>query len=282
MPEHRPICENHQEHSMPTHEFDHKEALRHESWRVFRIMSEFVDAIDTMARIAPAVSVFGSARTLPTNRYYQLAVECGRKLVEKDFAVITGGGPGIMEAANKGALDAKGTSVGLNISLPMEQQPNPYQNVELDFRYFFIRKVMFVKYARGFIIFPGGFGTMDEFFESLTLIQTLKVVPFPVVLIGTDFWQDLLKWMRKVMDEQFQTISPEDFDLFSLTDDVDEAVNIIYETHIGKRKIAERLPRFEGDEEELRTGEGTRGGLKPRKSGLGRRHHHDGSEDSAI
>jgi len=267
---------------MTTDEFDHKEALRHESWRVFGIMSEFVDAIDTMARIGPAVSVFGSARTPVANRYYQLAVECGRKLVERDFAVITGGGPGIMEAANKGAHDAQGTSVGLNISLPMEQDPNRYQNVELDFRYFFIRKVMFVKYARGFIIFPGGFGTMDEFFESLTLIQTLKVVPFPVVLIGTEFWSGLLQWMRSVMDEQFQTISPEDFDLFSLTDDVEEAVNIIYETHIGKRTIAERLPRFPSDDEDVRTGEGTRGGLKPRKSGLGRRHHHHEDGEAAA
>ncbi|TVQ55171.1 MAG: TIGR00730 family Rossman fold protein [Phycisphaerales bacterium] len=262
-------------------EAEHKEALRHESWRVFRIMSEFVDAIDTMTRIEPAVSVFGSARTPPEDRYYQLAVDCGRKLVKKDFAVITGGGPGIMEAANKGAIEADGTSVGLNISLPMEQMPNPYQNVELDFRYFFIRKVMFVKYARGFIIFPGGFGTMDEFFESLTLIQTLKIVPFPVVLVGSDFWSGLLDWMRKVMDEKFHTISPTDFDLFHLTDDVDEAVNIVYETHIGKRKVAESLPRFDHDEE-VRTGEGTRGGIKPRKHGLSRRQHELGQDDQAI
>jgi uncharacterized protein (TIGR00730 family) len=206
---------------------DHKESLRHESWRIFRIMSEFVEAIDTLARIGPAVSVFGSARTPATDRYYPLAVTCGEKLVEKGFAVITGGGPGIMEAANKGAHQKGGTSVGLNISLPMEQLPNTFQNVELDFRYFFVRKVMFVKYARGFIIFPGGFGTMDEFFESLTLMQTLKIAPFPVVLIGTEFWSGMLDWIRKTMDQEFKTISPEDFNMFHLTDSVDEAVDIV-------------------------------------------------------
>ncbi|MCA9296636.1 MAG: LOG family protein, partial [Phycisphaerales bacterium] len=140
---------------------NHKEALRNESWRVFRIMSEFVEAFETLSRLGPAVSVFGSARTDPSDPIYAQAVACGRKLVEADYSVITGGGPGVMEAANKGASEAGGTSVGLNIALPMEQAPNPYQNVEIDFRYFFIRKVMFVKYANGFVIFPGGFGTMD-------------------------------------------------------------------------------------------------------------------------
>lgn len=248
------------------HTEDHKEALRHESWRVFRIMSEFVESLETLVRVGPAVSVFGSARTPSADRYYSLAVDCGRKLVEKDFAVITGGGPGIMEAANKGAVDAGGTSVGLNIALPMEQVPNRYQNVEVDFRYFFIRKVMFVKYACGFIIFPGGFGTMDEFFESLTLMQTLKIVPFPVVLIGNDFWAGLVEWMRATLHDQFQTIGTEDFDLFHLTDDVDEAVRIVYETHIGLRKAGPRLPRFAGDEE-AKQGEGTRLGIEPRKGG---------------
>ena len=245
---------------------DHKNALRHESWRMLRILSEFVEAIETMAHQPPAVSVFGSARTPPDDRYYKLAVECGAKLVEKQFAVITGGGPGIMEAANKGAAEAGGTSVGLNIALPMEQMPNPYQNVELDFRYFFIRKVMFVKYARGFVIFPGGFGTMDEFFESLTLMQTLKVVPFPVILIGSDFWSGLLDWVRSSMQEAFNTISVNDLNMFHLTDDVDEAVQIVYETHIGKRKAAEWLPRFTSDED-VPTGEGTRAGVEPRKGG---------------
>jgi len=262
-------------------DIDHKDALRHESWRVFRIMSEFVEALETMVRIGPAVSVFGSARTPKDDRYYALADECGRKLVERDFAVITGGGPGIMEAANKGAAEAGGTSVGLNIALPMEQVPNPYQNVEVDFRYFFIRKVMFVKYARGFIIFPGGFGTMDEFFESLTLMQTLKVVPFPVVLIGSDYWQGLIDWMRNVMFEQFETIGAEDFDLFHLTDDVDEAVKIVYETHIGKRTAGPRLPRFAGDEE-AREGEGTREGIEPRKGGRLREQYEIPPDEPAI
>jgi uncharacterized protein (TIGR00730 family) len=246
-----------------THEFD-KDALRHESWRVLRILSEFVEAIETMAQIGPAISIFGSARTPPDNDYYRLAVQCGARLVDKDFAVITGGGPGIMEAANRGAAEAGGNSVGLNIALPLEQMPNSYQNVELDFRYFFIRKVIFVKYSSGFIIFPGGFGTMDEFFESLTLIQTLKIVPFPVVLIGTAFWEGLLGWMRTMMVEQYQTLSPGDFELFHLTDDIDEAVQIIHDTYTGKRKAAASLPRFATDEEVL-TGEGTRSGISPRK-----------------
>jgi hypothetical protein len=245
---------------------DHKEALRHEAWRMFRILSEFVDATETMVRIGPAVSVFGSARTVPGDPNYDMAVECGHRLVRKNFAVITGGGPGIMEAANRGAAEAGGRSVGLNISLPMEQVPNPFQNVELNFRYFFIRKVMFVKYAKGFIIFPGGFGTMDEFFESLTLIQTLKIVPFPVVLIGAHFWTGLLDWIRRTMGEQYRTISPGDFDLFHLTDNVAEAVEIVYESHIGVRQVARNLPRFTSDED-VPTGEGTRIGVEPRKGG---------------
>jgi uncharacterized protein (TIGR00730 family) len=244
-----------------------RETLGQESWRVFRVMSEFVDAFETLAKVGPAISIFGSARVQPEDRYYQMAVKCGAGLVARDFAVITGGGPGIMEAANKGAAEAGGTSVGLNISLPMEQAANPYQNVELDFRYFFIRKVMFVKYAQGFINFPGGFGTMDEFFESLTLIQTLKVVPFPVVLIGSDFWSGLVGWMRDVMERQFHNISPEDIDLFHLTDDVDEAIDIMHETHLGKRRAASWLPRFETDHVEVEMGEGTRLGVEPRRGG---------------
>ena len=253
-------------------EISHKEALRHEAWRVFRVMSEFVDAFETLATVGPAVSVFGSSRTPSTDRYYQMATRCAAKLVEKDFAVITGGGPGVMEAANKGAAEAGGTSVGLNISLPREQVPNAYQNVEVNFRYFFIRKVMFVKYARAFIIFPGGFGTMDEFFESLTLMQTLKVVPFPVILMGTDFWSGLIDWLRTVLHERFHTVSAEDFELFHLTDDEDEAIRIVYETHIGKRKAASRLPRFVSDEA-VPTGEGTRLGVEPRRGGRTRQEY---------
>ncbi|MCA9285111.1 MAG: TIGR00730 family Rossman fold protein [Phycisphaerales bacterium] len=262
------------------HESDHKDRLRHESWRVFRIMSEFVEAFDTLARIGPAVSVFGSARTLPADPYYQAAVRCGALLTARGFAVITGGGPGIMEAANKGAVEAQGMSVGLNIALPMEQRPNPYQNVELDFRYFFIRKVMFVKYARGFVIFPGGFGTMDEFFESLTLIQTLKIVPFPVVLIGREFWSGLLDWMRQTLDSRYHTISPQDMDLFHLTDEVEEAVDIVHETYLGRRTVGEWLPRFRGDAE-TEGGEGTRRGIMPRRGGT-LREDFGGSDEPAI
>ena len=245
---------------------DHKQALQNESWRVLRIMAEFIDSFETLAELGPAVSVFGSSRLPTVHSDYQLAVKCGAALVEKNFAVITGGGPSIMEAANKGAIEAGGTSVGLNIALPMEQLPNPYQNVELNFRYFFIRKVMFVKYARGFVIFPGGFGTMDEFFESLTLIQTLKVVPFPVVLIGKDFWSGLIDWMKSTMLTRYETVAAEDFDLFTLTDDVNEAVDIIYDNYTGKRKVAQKLPRFASDDE-VATGEGTRRGIEPRKGG---------------
>ncbi|MDX1565787.1 MAG: TIGR00730 family Rossman fold protein, partial [Phycisphaeraceae bacterium] len=197
-----------------------------ELWRIFRIISEFVDGFDVLEGIGPAVSVFGSARTEPEAREYQMAVECGRKLVEKKFAVITGGGPGVMEAANKGAFEAGGTSIGLNISLPFEQLANPYQTHELTFRYFFVRKVMFVKYAKAFVIFPGGFGTMDEFFESMTLIQTNKIRPFPVVLIDTKFWSGLIDWIRETMLERYKTISPEDMDRFIITDDLDEAIGM--------------------------------------------------------
>ncbi len=257
----------------------HKEALQHEAWRVLRIMSEFVESFETLAELGPSVSVVGSSRLGSEDDYYKLAVKCGAALVAKEFAVITGGGPSIMEAANKGALEAGGTSVGLNISLPLEQVPNAYQNVELNFRYFFIRKVMFVKYAQGFVIFPGGFGTMDEFFESLTLIQTLKVVPFPVVLIGRDFWGGLLDWMQQTMLERFKTVGVEDFDLFQLTDDVDEAVAIIHDNFTGKRKVAQKLPRFVSDDEEVETGEGTRTGVEPRKGGRLREKYEQSSEE---
>lgn len=229
-------------------------------------MGEFVEGIDTMANVGPAISVFGSARTPEDDPYYIQAADCGRKLVRRGFAVITGGGPGIMEAANRGAAEEGGKSVGLNISLPHEQVPNPYQNVEINFRYFFVRKVMFVKYASGFIIFPGGFGTLDEFFESLTLMQTLKIVPFPVVLIGRDYWSGLLDWFKSTLDTKYATISPTDFDLFTLTDDVDEAVTICEDCLTGRRQAGAALPRFVTDETEP-TGEGTRLGVPPRKRG---------------
>jgi len=235
-----------------------------ESWRALRILSEFVEAVDALGTIGPAVSVFGSARTPPETRYYDMARECGRMLVEHGFAVITGGGPGIMEAANRGAREANGTSVGLNIALPFEQVPNPYQTVELEFRYFFIRKVMFVKYARGTIIFPGGFGTLDEVFESLTLMQTLKIRPMPVVLVGRSYWEGLLRWFREVLVAEHRAIDADDFHLFHLTDDVGEAVELVHAVSEGRRAWAANLPRFPEDEAGP-SGEGTREGVLPRK-----------------
>jgi hypothetical protein len=217
---------------MNNHETEEEEmkreiALSRETWRLFRILSEFVEGFDVMSNVGAGITVFGSARTKPGEPYYEQAVECGRLICEKHFAVITGGGPGIMEAANKGAHDCGGRSVGLNIDLPFEQVPNPYQTHKLDFRYFFVRKVMFLKYSCGFIIFPGGFGTMDECFETLTLMQTMKIHPFPMVLIGHDFWDGLVDWMRATLAEKFETISPKDLDLFTVTDDIEEAVKII-------------------------------------------------------
>jgi len=237
-----------------------------ESWRALRILSEFVEAADTLAGIGSAVSIFGSARTAPGTRYYEMARSCGRMLVEHDYAVITGGGPGIMEAANRGAHEAGGVSVGLNIALPHEQVPNPYQNVELEFRYFFIRKVMFVKYARGTIIFPGGFGTLDEVFESLTLMQTLKIRPMPVVLVGRGYWEGLLRWFREVLIAEHGAIDEQDFHLFHLTDDVKDAVDLVHQVVQGKRAWAANLPRFPEDAA-VPTGEGTREGVLPRKRG---------------
>ncbi len=198
-----------------------------ETWRIFRIMAEFVDGIDVMSRVGPAVSVFGSARTPKDTPIYQQARALAAALVREQLAVITGGGPGVMEAANRGAAEAGGTSVGLNIWLPHEQAPNPYQNVELEFHYFFVRKVMFLKYARAMVCFPGGFGTLDELFETLTLLQTKKAPAMQVVLMGSAFWAPLVDWLRITLLERERTISPEDLDLFLLTDDVEEAVATI-------------------------------------------------------
>ncbi len=222
-------------------------ALSFEAWRAMRIMSEFVDGIDALAPLGPAVTLFGSARLGPDSDAYQQAVQCAKLFAKRGYAVITGGGPGIMEAGNKGAMEAGGVSVGLNITLPHEQDPNEFQNIEISFRYFFIRKVMFVKYARGFVIFPGGFGTLDETFELLTLMQTLKIAPQPVILIGTQFWEGLLRWMNDTLLARHATISQEDFDLFHLTDDVEEAVRVITEVHAGHREWAPGLPRFKPD-----------------------------------
>jgi len=197
-----------------------------ESWRIFRIMAEFVEAIETLSRVKHAVSIFGSARTKPDDPYYQKAELLARRLAEKGFGVITGGGPGVMAAANKGAAEAGGQSVGMNIRLPFEQKPNPYANVSIDYKYFFIRKVMFVKYAVAYVILPGGFGTMDELFEALTLIQTKRIKGFPVILMGSEYWKGLFDWLRKTMLRDSK-ISPDDLELFQMIDDPDEAVKHI-------------------------------------------------------
>lgn len=197
-----------------------------ESWRIFRIMAEFVDAIETLSGINHAVSIFGSARVKAGESYYEKTVVLARLLAKEGFSVITGGGPGIMEAANKGAAEGGGKSVGMNIRLPFEQKPNPYANIHIDYKYFFIRKVMFVKYAVAYIILPGGFGTLDELFEALTLIQTRRIKSFPVILMGTAYWQGLLDWLKGSLLANGM-ILPEDLDLIHVIDDPDEAVRHI-------------------------------------------------------
>ncbi len=204
------------------------EIKTNDSWAIFKIMSEFVEAFDKLAVIGPCVSIFGSARTPQDNNYYILAEEIAYKLTQHGYGVITGGGPGIMEAANKGAKRGGGKSVGLNIDLPFEQSSNPYidKDKNLDFEYFFVRKVMFVKYAQGFIVLPGGFGTLDELFEAITLIQTQKIGHFPIVLVGKDYWKGLIDWFKNTMLAQ-KNISAEDLDLYILVDNADEAVTEI-------------------------------------------------------
>lgn len=197
-----------------------------ESWRLFRIISEFTEGFEELSDIGFAVTLFGSARTKPNDPYYQAAEEIAGLLAEEGFAIISGGGPGIMEAANKGGAEHGATSVGLNIELPFEQVANDYQNLSLEFRYFFARKVMFVKYSMGYVCMPGGFGTLDEFFESLTLMQTNKIYRMPLVLFGIEFWEGLLGWMRSKLIER-GTIAMEDFDLITLTDDPREVVAIM-------------------------------------------------------
>ena len=197
-----------------------------ESWRVFRIMAEFVDAIEELSQIKHAVSIFGSARGTPLDEYYQKTEQLARLLAQEGFSVITGGGPGIMEAANKGAAEGGGTSVGMNIHLPFEQTPNSYANVRIDYKYFFIRKVMFVKYAMAYVILPGGFGTMDELFEALTLIQTKRIRSFPVILMGSDYWSGLIDWIKKTMLREGK-ISQEDIDLCQVIDEPEDVVKHI-------------------------------------------------------
>ena len=200
-----------------------------ETWRVFRIMAEFVEGFELLKDVAPAVTIFGSAQVKRDTREYENAVTLAEKLAVQGYSVITGGGPGIMEAANKGAAEAGGKSIGLNITLPSEQEPNPYINRLISFRYFFVRKVMFVKYASAFVIMPGGFGTMDELFESLTLIQTHKINKFPVVLFDVDYWQGLVDWVKNKMLGEKKIFS-EDMNIFKITDDIDEVVRHIKTT----------------------------------------------------
>jgi uncharacterized protein (TIGR00730 family) len=201
-----------------------------DTWRIFRIMAEFVDAFETLAKLGPAVSVFGSSRAAEGGPFYEQARDLGGRLARKGYTVVTGGGPGIMEAANRGAYEAGGTSVGLNIDLPLEQKPNPYLTRLLNFRYFFVRKVTFLKYTRAFVIFPGGFGTLDEFFESATLIQTQKIGSFPLLLSGKEYWSSLMKWLNEeVLRRGF--ISTGDLELVRLVDDNQEIVDIIDEFH---------------------------------------------------
>ncbi len=200
-----------------------------DSWSVFRIMAEFVEGFEKLSKIGPCVSIFGSARTKPDSPYYLLAEEIARKVSGLGFGVITGGGPGIMEAGNKGANTNGAASVGLNIDLPFEQHSNPYidQDKDIDFNYFFVRKVMFVKYAQAFIVLPGGFGTLDEMFEALTLIQTLKIDKFPVILVGSKFWSGLILWIKEVLVEQEKNVSPQDLDLFVVVDTADEVIDYL-------------------------------------------------------
>ena len=247
---------------------DEAKFVNQDPWRVFRIMSEFVDGFETMSRLGPAVSIFGSARAPRSHWHYVKARKLARMLAEENFAIITGGGPGIMEAANRGAHDVQGSSVGLNITLPREQKANPYAGIQIDFRYFFARLVMFVKYACSFVCFPGGFGTLHEFFNSMTLIQTGKASRFPVVLIGRSYWKGLADWMHKGMVRgDYGKIELADLDLFTVTDSLTQTVEII--------KRARDLRPY-GDEKQVdigefrMTGEGTLMGRPSRPYPRGR------------
>ncbi|MBP7792693.1 MAG: TIGR00730 family Rossman fold protein [Candidatus Goldbacteria bacterium] len=206
------------------------ENIADDSWRMFRIISEFVDGFETLGRIKKAVTIFGSARAKRNEKYYTAAENVAYLLAKKKYAIITGGGGGIMEAANKGASEAMGISIGLNIELPHEQKPNPYANVQMGFRYFFARKVMFVKYASAFVVFPGGYGTLDEFSEAITLIQTQKILPFPIILYGSEYWEGLIDWMRKKMLKN-EFISHGDDKLFDMADKPEDVVKIILKKH---------------------------------------------------
>jgi hypothetical protein len=205
------------------------EIKTNDSWAIFKIMGEFVNGFEKMSKIGPCVSIFGSARTKTDDKYYQLAVDVAKEIVNQGYGVITGGGPGIMEAGNKGAHLGGGTSVGLNIDLPFEQHDNPYidSDKSLDFDYFFVRKVMFVKYSQGFVVMPGGFGTLDELFEAITLIQTKKIAKFPIILVSTEFWGGLIDWIKSTLLQKFGNISPGDLDLIHIVDTPSEVLQIL-------------------------------------------------------
>ncbi|WP_373056110.1 TIGR00730 family Rossman fold protein [Zunongwangia sp. H14] len=205
------------------------EIKTNDSWAIFKIMGEFVNGYEKLSQIGPCVSIFGSARTKPDQKYYKLTEKIAAKIVDHGYGVITGGGPGIMEAGNKGAHLAGGTSVGLNIELPFEQHDNPYidSDKSLDFDYFFVRKVMFVKYSQGFVVMPGGFGTLDELFEAITLIQTHKIDKFPIILVGSDFWSGLVEWIKTTLCDSFKNISVADIDLVQVVDTPDEVIEVL-------------------------------------------------------
>lgn len=211
------------------HKKNWNEIKTNDSWAIFKIMGEFVNGFERMSSIGPCVTIFGSARTKPDDKYYKLAVRIAQKITHHGYGIITGGGPGIMEAGNKGAHLAGGTSVGLNIDLPFEQHDNPYIDGDksLDFDYFFVRKVMFVKYSQGFVVMPGGFGTLDELFEAITLIQTNKIDKFPIILVGSEFWDGLMEWMKKTLLSNNSNISPDDLDLIHIVDNADEVIDIL-------------------------------------------------------
>ena len=211
-----------------------------DTWRALRILGEFVEGFDALAGVGPAVSIFGSARVRRADPHYRLARRLASRLVEEGFAIITGGGPGVMEAANRGAQEAGGQSIGCNIELPFEQDLNPYVDLGIEFRYFFVRKTMFVKYAEAFVIFPGGLGTMDELFEALTLIQTGKIEHFPVVLMDQDYWRGLMTWIASTVLEEGK-ISPEDLSLLTITDDLEEVVQVIVERHAARESMIKSL-----------------------------------------
>jgi len=206
-------------------------------WRVMRIQSEFIEGFGALAELGPAISVFGSARTAPDDPYYAMGEDLGRKLVEVGFAVITGGGPGVMEAANKGASEAGGVSVGLGIELPFESGLNAHVDMGINFRYFFARKTMFVKYAQGFVVLPGGFGTFDELFEALTLVQTQKVTSFPIVLVGSEYWSGLVDWIERTVLADGK-VSASDLDMFRVTDDIDDAIKVMVDARDRRRSAA--------------------------------------------